>query len=361
MFKVLIVDDEPGYRENLALSLERTRAVVRTAASGREAIEIGVELEPDVLVIDWMLKHHVHGLQVAETLRVVWPAFHTVLITGFPSYDLRGEAGRFGTFEFLEKPFDLARFRAAVERASTAEKPPAVRPAAAVAVLEPNGTVRHYNARARELFAWTAAGKPPANFLRLFTEPLDLEAACHSAIDVHPESPLVDGVPKAIAWRLEARRLNHGRSILVAFQPRDEARSTGWPPAVRLLLGHEVETSPWTNQGSVLVVSEGELVRRVIVETLQAGGFVTLSAADPAEGIKQFLRDPHTRLVILDTIAVRPEQTRFVEELRSLRPGTRIIGSCDSDDQGEIAALGADHFLPRYWRIEDLAKVLRGE
>ncbi len=31
MFKVLIVDDEPGYRENLAISLERTSAVVRTA------------------------------------------------------------------------------------------------------------------------------------------------------------------------------------------------------------------------------------------------------------------------------------------------------------------------------------------
>jgi len=360
MFKVLIVDDEAGYRDNLALSLERTPAVVRTASTGREAVEIGVDFRPDVLVIDWMLKHHVHGLQVADALRVVWPSFHTVLITGFPSQDLVNESKRFGVSDFLEKPFDVARFRAAVEKASTAELPPAGRPTTAVALLEPTGMVRYYNARARELFAWTAAGKPPTNFLRLFPDDkrLDLDAACSKAIDVDPLGATVDGVTRPLAWRLEARRLQEGRSILVAFQPREEARPRGWCASVRLLLGREVERSPWTDSAHVLVVSEGELVRRVIVETLTAAGCITFSATDPEEGMRQFLRNPQIQVVILDTIEIRPKLVQFVTDLRAFRPGTQIIGSCDCDDPAEMSSLEADHFLPRYWQIEDLIRVL---
>ena len=66
MPKVLIVDDERSYRDYLGRFLAREGHEVQLAATGREAIDGGCRFRPDVLVVDWMLKDHVHGLQVTE-------------------------------------------------------------------------------------------------------------------------------------------------------------------------------------------------------------------------------------------------------------------------------------------------------
>ena len=69
MCKVLIVDDERDYRDQLSLCLSEDELEIRTAGSGREAIDLGACFRPDVLVADWMLKNHIHGLHVAEVLQ----------------------------------------------------------------------------------------------------------------------------------------------------------------------------------------------------------------------------------------------------------------------------------------------------
>ena len=83
--RVLIVDDEPSYRDYLERYLLREGHNVRTAATGQEALEIGKEFAPQVILADWMLKDHVHGLQVAETLREHRPELQILLMTGFPA------------------------------------------------------------------------------------------------------------------------------------------------------------------------------------------------------------------------------------------------------------------------------------
>ena len=91
MARVLLVEDEDTLRESVARYLELEGHSVLTAANGREAFEVGVSGRPDVLVADWMLHNHIHGLHVAQTLRVVDPSLNTVLITGFPSRKLKQE------------------------------------------------------------------------------------------------------------------------------------------------------------------------------------------------------------------------------------------------------------------------------
>lgn len=71
--RVLIVDDEPSYRDYLERYLKREGYGVRTASTGEEALAIGEVFSPHVILADWMLKDHVHGLQVAETLRDLKP------------------------------------------------------------------------------------------------------------------------------------------------------------------------------------------------------------------------------------------------------------------------------------------------
>jgi DNA-binding NtrC family response regulator len=117
MANVLVVDDEEVYRTYLSGWLTRDGHEVQIASNGQEAIEIGKEFPPDVLIVDWMLKNEYYGLQVAEALCGVVPDLKTILITGFPSESLRREALNARVFRFIEKPFHMTDLAAAVRDA----------------------------------------------------------------------------------------------------------------------------------------------------------------------------------------------------------------------------------------------------
>lgn len=115
--RILIVDDEPTYREYLERFLARDGLDVRTAETGAEAIEIAAAFAPDILLADWMLRCEMHGIEVGEALRVGLPQLRILLMTGFPTADLQAEAERVGIDGFLEKPFALEDLSNAIEAA----------------------------------------------------------------------------------------------------------------------------------------------------------------------------------------------------------------------------------------------------
>ncbi|MCA9512988.1 MAG: response regulator, partial [Myxococcales bacterium] len=158
MATVLIVEDEDTLRDSVARYLEFEGHDVLAAANGREAFDLGVSGRPDVLVADWMLRNHIHGLHVAQTLRVVDPGLNTVLITGFPSRDLEQEFESGGVTQMLEKPFDLEDLNRAI---LVAAEQRSEREAHAAAVLEVAraGAISFANRGARALLAQCAAGE----------------------------------------------------------------------------------------------------------------------------------------------------------------------------------------------------------
>lgn len=106
MPRVLVVEDEDVLRGSLAHLLRHRGFEVRDARNGSEAVAIGREFAPDLLIADWMLQNHMHGLEVARTLFGTNPRLRTIVITGFPSQELRAEAEREpAVIGFLEKPF----------------------------------------------------------------------------------------------------------------------------------------------------------------------------------------------------------------------------------------------------------------
>ncbi len=118
MPRVLVVDDEKQYCENLSLCLTTEGYEVVTACSGDEAIGLAKKFRPDVLVADWMLRSDDDGLDVSRSLRVQLPKLETVLITGYPSVELHANAQRSNVFEVLEKPFELNDFLSVVHYAA---------------------------------------------------------------------------------------------------------------------------------------------------------------------------------------------------------------------------------------------------
>ena len=115
--RILIVDDEPTYREYLDRFLRRDGLEVRTAETGAEAIALARDFAPDILLADWMLRCEMHGIEVGEAMRAQRPDLRILLMTGFPTADLEAEAERVGIDGFLEKPFALEDLSNAIKAA----------------------------------------------------------------------------------------------------------------------------------------------------------------------------------------------------------------------------------------------------
>ena len=86
MDRILVVDDEADILFLLKYNLEKEGFTVRTAANGREGIEVAKECFPDVIVLDVMMPE-MDGIETCLELREN-PDLKNVLI---PFLTARGE------------------------------------------------------------------------------------------------------------------------------------------------------------------------------------------------------------------------------------------------------------------------------
>ena len=80
--RVLLVDDDPAFLEAMsATAADRNIAIVGTARSGEEALELVDDLRPDVVVLD-VLMPGMGGVEAARICRERHPACRIILISG---------------------------------------------------------------------------------------------------------------------------------------------------------------------------------------------------------------------------------------------------------------------------------------
>ena len=125
MIKVLVVDDDPGYRHGVEFLLSSAGQEVRTVATGDEAIALSQSFRPDVLVVDWSLRGKLTGLDTANEIARTIPALKTILTSKLASDDLRKMTAGSNFFRIFEKPFDPRELLAAVQQAAASKSPAA--------------------------------------------------------------------------------------------------------------------------------------------------------------------------------------------------------------------------------------------
>jgi DNA-binding NtrC family response regulator len=116
--KILIVDDEPKFNRQMKTFFLRLGFTVDTAATGSLALEIARRNPPEVLIIDWVLKDTLNGLDVVLQLKENNPDLAAVLISGYPSPEMEKRARELGKVTFISKPFDAGQILSAVQRAA---------------------------------------------------------------------------------------------------------------------------------------------------------------------------------------------------------------------------------------------------
>lgn len=133
-FQILLVDDHPSIRLTFEMALESEGHVVEVASSPAEALEKTMHQRFDLLILDLRLGAD-SGLELLANLRRCGVNSAVLMMTAHGTVADAVEAMKLGAIDFLEKPLDPSRLRAAVtniierqhaaERAARAAAPPA--------------------------------------------------------------------------------------------------------------------------------------------------------------------------------------------------------------------------------------------
>ena len=103
-FKVLLVEDNHGFRRSLALLL---RAIFPTflldeAADGIEALEKVQSFLPQLIFMDIKLPGQ-NGLEITREIKTLHPDINVIILTGYDSPEYREAARACGAYYFLGK------------------------------------------------------------------------------------------------------------------------------------------------------------------------------------------------------------------------------------------------------------------
>jgi DNA-binding NtrC family response regulator len=114
--RVLVVDDDPGMRDGMALTLKRSGFFAEQARSGEEALRMVRPGAYDAVITDLRMPG-MDGLQLTARLKAVDPPLPVLLVTAFSSLETAREAMRLGAFDYLSKPFSPEELTAALQKA----------------------------------------------------------------------------------------------------------------------------------------------------------------------------------------------------------------------------------------------------
>ena len=101
--KILVVDDEPDFREALREFLAEKGFSVMEANSCEEALEAYSQERPEVVLLDVIMPGK-DGRETLRELKVFDPEVSVIMITALHEEDLALEAMADGAFDYITKP-----------------------------------------------------------------------------------------------------------------------------------------------------------------------------------------------------------------------------------------------------------------
>jgi len=114
--RILVVDDEESMRELLEIALGKDGHRIKTAASGKKALEL-IESDSFDLVISDIKMPDMSGVEVLRYLKQAEPGIPVIMVTAYASAETAVEALRLGAYDYLTKPFKIDELKANVENA----------------------------------------------------------------------------------------------------------------------------------------------------------------------------------------------------------------------------------------------------
>jgi CheY-like chemotaxis protein/DNA-binding transcriptional ArsR family regulator len=111
--RILLVDDDAVFREELGDLLSSEGHTVDSAPSVPKALEILEGDDFDVVFTDLKMPRH-PGTELVRAVRARWPRTMVVMITGYATVETAVEAMRDGAFDYIRKPFKIEQVQQAL-------------------------------------------------------------------------------------------------------------------------------------------------------------------------------------------------------------------------------------------------------
>jgi DNA-binding NtrC family response regulator len=114
--KILLVDDEVVFTNNMAKLLKNRGYHVTAVNSGEAALQELEEKNMDVVVLDLKMPG-MDGLATLKEIKQLGLFTQTLILTGHGSIDTALEAVKLGAYDYLTKPCEIDELVAKIEKA----------------------------------------------------------------------------------------------------------------------------------------------------------------------------------------------------------------------------------------------------
>lgn len=115
--RLLLIDDEPGIRRMMQLSLAADGYQVTCAEDGTSGLDAFDREKPDIVLTDLKMPG-INGIQVLRCIKEASKATEVIVITGHGDLDLAIQALQLGASDFVTKPVNEKALAVALKRAN---------------------------------------------------------------------------------------------------------------------------------------------------------------------------------------------------------------------------------------------------
>ncbi len=121
MSKLLLIDDEEDVRYSIQRIFDSPEIEVSTASSGEEGLKLIPKIKPDLVLMDIRMGG-INGLETLRKIRASDSKLLVILMTAYGTTQTTIEAMKLGAYDYLLKPFDIAKLKEIVGNALKAAR-----------------------------------------------------------------------------------------------------------------------------------------------------------------------------------------------------------------------------------------------
>ena len=118
--RILVMDDEPDIRKIVRMTLEKAGYQVLEAEDGEKAIQVlntgENRMMLDVIICDIRMPK-INGVEAITYFQKEYPRVPLIVLTGFPDTEMATSLLRSGVVDYLVKPVEGEKLKAAVAKA----------------------------------------------------------------------------------------------------------------------------------------------------------------------------------------------------------------------------------------------------
>ncbi len=113
--KILIVDDDPLFREGLHMVLTKVGFAVVEAASGEDALKEAALASFDIALVDFLMPD-MDGMEVLHELKKINPRSRFIIMTAFATIEHAVRAIKKGASDYIAKPVPFDQLISVINR-----------------------------------------------------------------------------------------------------------------------------------------------------------------------------------------------------------------------------------------------------